>query len=473
MVSSISIVGFAILTIAMLIANRSRLVNLSIVSPSICTFALWMLLLFWIANVLFTIDQRFFATISDHLFIKQINPLHPEVMVVVALLSGFSFLFGLILASRLDRQHSLDWSRWYREPIVTSDRSNWVDRHFWHLFLIACVMVFVYVSIIGGVSSVPLFVLIRGERYIDIVTAREESFKLLPRLFAYPFHMLRLIVFPFLVCYGYLSARVTSGSSRKWARFVIVAIVGLLFSASSTAHGPTAELVIQLCLCEIFLARGSRKRAVLVYVFALAVVITLVLGQIALWPDSSFDVSAEAIKIVSRKAIGKGFALFMDLAMFTNTFAEEPNIGFSGIPKIARLLGLEPFSIGNELYLYSVPSARVRTGTCNGPWFCYDYVCFGYIGVLLGSAAVGFVLGKLNLFFATCSKDKVVIVLFVFTIVAATGLFDTAPTRWLVSQGGILGALALLIITRLAGSYRVSHKYVNNRYLSRKDLCQK
>jgi hypothetical protein len=435
-----------ILLIGLLLAlSATGSVRLSLVHPDPTTTVGWTLLIYYVVMVLFGFDPQLFYRWGPQFKYAEQYCNHPGPIAAISVVSAIGLILGLAMGRSLIGKRVPSWEKWYKQPIVESRMTATVEASFSLALVLAVLLSATYVAYIGGLTKLPLYMMFTGRSCEEIIFAREESFKFLPFPLSHIFHSLRVFIFPFLICYSYVSLRIGRRTPGAICRFGITFLCGATFSASSSALGPVLELVLQLVMCELAIGRLSPIKTVLRGTALVGGILFLHYVMIGLTAGEFPDPIETAAKLLREQVLYRGYTIFEGASSFTNVFDEGP-VGAAAIPKLASLLGIEPRYISNEMFLAIIPDCPVTSGTWNGPWFMYDYVAFGIPGVAVGSFMFGLLLRGFSEYLKAFAKDRVVVAVVGYSIVSSLGIFDTQVSTWLFSQGGALGAAFLYLM---------------------------
>ena len=442
-----------VLLLLLFILNRAGFVPLSIFKPVPTTVVLWLMILYWVTVITYG-SVPGICDVLNTLPIEEsgYEPSYPFRILFVTFLSGLGLLVGITFVSMatLGQGSIRAWKQWYSKPLIDSRQARLLESLFWPGLLVAILFCLLYVWEVGGIKRLPFMILLSGGSYLDIITSREESFKLLDSPLISVYSNLRLFFFPLWVSLAYLLARVWH-KKRYWVRFGIVFGIGLSYSALSTALSPIGAIFLHLFFCEVLIQGGNTMRQLQAYVLGVGAIIGILFMFIGLYPDAELQIGTFVLKILNEEIFMKGFDTFNCVSAFTNVypFQTEEFIGLRGIPRIANAFDLTGHNITNYLYLVLNPNTIVTSGMFNGPWFLYDYVIFSYPATFLGSLVLGLILGSLGEFFRRRPKDILLVICFVQSVASSRYIFDTTLSTWLISKGGIVGMLFYLLINIL------------------------
>lgn len=443
-----------VLLLLLFIVNRAGFVPLSIFKPVPTTIVLWLMVLYWVTIIAYGSVPGICDVLNTLPMEKSgYEPSHPFRILFVTFLSGLGLLIGITFVSMatLGKGSIRAWKHWYSKPLIDGRQARFLESLFWPVLLVAVLFCLLYVWEDGGIKRLPFMILLSGGSYLDIITSREESFKLLDSPLIVIYSNLRLFFFPLWISLAYLLARVRY-KKRYWVRFGIVFAIGLSYNALSTALSPIGAIILHLFFCEIIIQGRNTMRQLQAYVLGVGAIIAILFMYIGLYPDADLQIGTFVLKILNDQLFMKGFDTFNCVSVFTNVypFQNEEFIGLRGIPHIANTFDLAGHNINNYLYLVLNPNTIVMSGMFNGPWFLYDYVIFSYPATFLGSLVLGLILGSLGEFFRRRPKDILLAVCFVQSLASSRYIFDTTLSTWLISKGGIVGMLFYLLINILA-----------------------
>jgi len=327
---------------------------------------------------------------------------------------------------------------------------------FFVFFLIALSLLCLFMlESIAKLKTIPLFAMItRLEKYSTLVQMREESYKLLYSPFSYAYALLRNFLFPLLVIFSfgmYLTYR-----KRKWLLIFFVTLsLALFYAAYSGAKAPVAIIVFLLFLYYyIYKGVNIRKKFILIFIFFVFAYPLLVIAMLSYGTGRSIGSMILAI----------GNRLFYDPALtqyyYFEIFPSKVDFLYGrSIPKLAWILGMEPFDINKAVahHVYG-PSLKVESIAMSGGFIGNFYADFGFIGILLGTFLIGLLLQLIQIYILRSQKTVVNLSAFVFMVYVSLFINLTTFTSVLLSRGLILALLFLIIVRGLKNFLRISIK---------------
>lgn len=431
--------------VLMFMASWFGVIRLNLFVPDITTPVIWTFLLLFTVLLIQIVSPASYDEMAPHV---RSNLEIPSDFILILTISGLSLLMlicGIFLSTMLIGSNSNKCYNWHKRPINITHVTKASDVTFLWSFIMSCLLSIWYIQFIGGLGKLPLYMMVTGASYDEIIFAREHSFKLIPFPFSHIFHSLRVFFYPWLSCYAYVSMRLHPGNYKKVLVCTFTVALSMAFNAGSSALGPALSIIVMLMLCELLLGKATPASiaAKVVPLFVALLLMFYVMVSLTDGKFSNFFVFTQ--KVLSEEILEKGFSCAQDAAVFTNIYGNEP-VGVSAIPKLAALFGVEARNINNEMFLAIAPDHNIQTGTYNGAWYLYDYVIFGFTGLLVGSTVTGIFLGYTNNYVMLLPKDPLSISVFGYSILTARGLFDKPFWTWLFSQGGALGICWLLFV---------------------------
>jgi hypothetical protein len=292
-------------------------------------------------------------------------------------LSVCSFYLGFILGQRLS---ILNIETRSKISIILHDIYAIIASKSFVLVAIQIGMTVVYIILIGGISRVPIL-----STGIDVIALREDSFKNQSQIFNYIFGLSRNIFFPYisttlLLCY------LQNKSTRSFLIFFLSASSSVVYLSLSSALSPVLSFIMQLIIVYSMISWISGKRlapiAILLLSFLLlAFAIIFIIGLIS---GNSVSLTNSIQKLLQASLL-RGEEVLNACSAFLS-YAHTHSSVYFGLAinaKISELLGIKYININNEVFTFLNPRfSVVTTGTYNAPWFIYQYLSFGILGVV-------------------------------------------------------------------------------------------
>jgi len=337
----------------------------------------------------FALVLWYLPTISTLVFAYSYDTSYTQKVLLSLTFGVISFYLGIILGQRiLIPNHNLSKKDAYlillgiykiitMRPILTISMQLGV--------------IILYVILIGGLGSVPIL-----NSGTAVTVLREDSFKNQGQLFNYLFGLSRNIVFPYISCslfLQYLQLR----SLKTLFVFLLSSSASLIYLSLSSALSPVLSFLLQLLLIYFIFNWVSGKKinliiATLFYLFLIVISASLMVSL-----ASSTDLSLQnSIPKLLQASFFRGEEVFNACSAFLAYASthSSPYFGFSINPKISELLGINYININNHVFAFLNPTfSLVSTGTYNAPWFIYQYLSFGLLGVIFLSLFWGMLWG--------------------------------------------------------------------------------
>jgi hypothetical protein len=452
--------------IVIFLAYGIGLINLNFLRPTLTSLLGWMLILASIALIIWDISPAFYKSTGPNYRSDIFYPLYPEYIATAQFIAVLGVSLGLFAIMIPKGGNAINKS-WYAAPVDISSVDKILIRYFPAFLALGCSTAVLYVFYIGGVSKLPIYLMLTGSDYLEIINAREDAFKFFPWYAAHPFHFLRSFFFPVLLIFSYVVFR-KNPSISGFCRFAVCFFVALIFNTSSSALSPGMWLIVYIGFSEIILRPSIKIRTVLIAITFGLLLFPIHYFLVSLTSNEWGNPVHDAMGLLKEQILFRGYTAVENGAVFTNVFPPDSSkVGIGGIPKLAALLGFDIVPINNILYNYIVPNAAVTSGTYNGVWFHYDLVMFGYWWVLIMSIALGVLLATMDIAYKKGTKDCVTISIYSFTVVAVLGLFDRPVWTWLITHAGVIGIIVLFILRTLfapsPNRRNISHKTRNQK----------
>ncbi|HWR14183.1 MAG TPA: O-antigen polymerase [Terriglobales bacterium] len=348
---------------------------------------------------------------------------------------------GWLLANACFRSSAQEVECFYFLPIDDLDYEN-LKRPILCLVLGALVFTAYYIY---EVNTVPLFYLLRNPGdYLELVTLREESFKLLDSRFTYIYFILRSVLYPFLILVTlgcYLRTR-----ERLWfVLFSVTTFMGLFFASLSLAKAPVSIIFAVIGLFTYLYRRGKlgKKLVITILVLVLLFPFFVVLGI----STDSVTVQMATLALASRVFYMPAEVVYY----YFEVFPQQTNfLHGRSIDKLARALGEAPFPIENHVGTYAYPQYQ-DTVSANGAFIAYLYADFGVAGVLLGGILAGFVMQSVGIWVIRRRKTIITIAAYAFMMYAFWFLHSISLAVVIASNGVALIIILTVLLSRTRG----------------------
>lgn len=221
----------------------------------------------------------------------------------------------------------------------------------------------------------------------DNVQARENAMKLLgSRALQYAWAFMAYAA-AYLLAYWLIFSAIDLARTRRWLSsllYLVAFSLLLIVVALPGARGPVAMIVLAT-LAALYVRSGFRIGSIRV---AVIVAVTLVLpAMLTLWRNGESFIlgtfSTYYVDILDRVA-GRSV---QDNIWMVSYVQSEGFIGPGGIPLLARLMGIEPLNVFNNVGLYFRPDG-LESISANSSSIAVNYGCFGLAGSLVLSLAL-------------------------------------------------------------------------------------
>ena len=354
---------------------------------------------------------------------------------------------GWLIAGRV-----YDFSRWQDElhfeaPVITRGITAKHRRLFLALLGLALVVTLLYLR---EVETVPLLYLFRNPGdYLQLVSLREESFKLLGSPLTYAYYLVRSLLYPMLILISlgcYLATR-----GRLWLfLFVSSFVAGVLYAALSLAKAPVAIVCALLGFYFYYFRRGRLPKRLVAFLLALTLLFPFVVVLSVSSADSGVGPQEALQGIASRLFYVPAEVAYYYFEVFPK---QMPYLHGRSINKLARLLMMTPFDTPNYIGQYAYPSA-LESISANAVFLGDLNADFGLWGVLLGGIAAGFVMQALHIHVFRRPKTVFSLACYSFLVVAFWFLHSTSLPVVLLSDGAILAVCLAWLFERAGGNPR-------------------
>ncbi|MGH9404454.1 MAG: O-antigen polymerase [Terriglobia bacterium] len=378
-----------------------------------------------------------------------VYPGHPEPYRTKYLIGIESVLvtvpLGMWLANHLFRFNKSETARYFRAPLIRIKDHRPLLTGFLVLFLLALLLSVLYVL---QVRSLPLWdLLTHPGDYGLLVSARDESLKLLDSRLVYAYAVLRSTIFPLLILIGL--GRYIESRRYEWAvLFGSALILGLVYSALSIAKSPVSNIVLFLALFY-YLFRGGRissKAIGIVAVLFLAFPMYVIMAEYAGTVGFSGALQAVGDRLFNLPAqiLYYYFRVFPDVM---------PHQHGATIGKVAWLLGEKTFDDANFVgrYMMARGFGFGSTVTANAPFIGSLYTDFGLPGVAVGGVLAGAIMQTLQIHILRRPKTTVSLALFAFLVITFAYLNVTTLPVVLLSDGALLALVFVAAIKHIDG----------------------
>jgi hypothetical protein len=339
----------------------------------------------------------------------------------------------------------------FRQRFNSQSLRVWVSlartRRLVYYFAAACSVVMIHQFL--SLDKNPLLIMLSGGTdTVELVYAREDSFKLNRNFFTYIWHFNRMVFFPFVILVAFFSYYITK--SGKWlALFILLLIFGAINNAVSSALAPVALLGLLVMLSYIRVSRGFSTSAV-----SIMLVLTLFFPVVVEYLYSSMQFS-ESMLYTLKKIFGRFSFETMDRTIsYFDVFPDH--YGFLGGRTNALFTlfsGEEVFNVQNYIFLYRLNTVHdyLLTGSANAHFIGYMYADFGLFGVAAASLVVGLIIGLIERRYYRLKSSAVVLACYMITVTLFWKLMGSQPTTVLFSNGAILLLMMAVFFSRKDG----------------------
>jgi oligosaccharide repeat unit polymerase len=328
--------------------------------------------------------------------------------------------------------HKEDMRRYFRAPLAVQGGMNSLRPGFLALLVVAIVLSVLYCL---QISSIPLYdLIVHPGDYNGLVTAREESLKLMNSPLVYAYYVVRSTIFPLLILIGlgeYLRTRRT-----EWKVLFGAAIaVGLIYSALTIAKSPVCNLVLFVAFF-MYLRRGGNVKITSLLLVALAF---LLFPMFVIMSEQAGAVGLSAtLADLSHRLFGTpSEVLYYYFEVFPGVVPHQHG---ATIGKVAWVLGVPTFDDANFVgrYMMARGAGFRSTVTANAPFLGSLYADFSLAGVVVGSFIAGVTMQAVQVTLMRRPKTTLNLALFAFLLVTFAWLNTTTLPVVLLSDGGLL-----------------------------------
>lgn len=463
---NIPIVIVLVLLIGIFVSLLFFTFNYFVIIVSLVTLSISLILMQYLIRVLdvkrLTIPGFFYLTYIAIIFI-------PSIFIVIKKPEPYSYRYffafnsvlllfplGIFFINFILKFKPDSIKKYFSKPILKEKSSSLLQIIFFIFFLIALSLLCLFMlESIAKTKTIPLFAMLtQSEKYSTIVQLREESYKLLYSPLSYAYALLRNFLFPLLVIFSfgmYLTHR-----ERKWLLIFFVTLpLALFYAAYSGAKEPVVIIVFLLFFYYYIYKKGQiRKKTILISILTIFVYPLFVIVMLSFGTGRSIGSMILAI----------GNRLFYDPALtqyyYFEIFPYKVDFLYGrSLPKLAWLLGMEPFDINKAVahHVYG-PVLRLESIEMAGGFLGNFYADFGFMGVLLGTFLAGLVLQLIQIYMLRRQKTVANLSAYVFMVYVSLFINLTTFTSVLLSRGLILALLFLIIVRSLKNFLRISIK---------------
>ena len=325
-----------------------------------------------------------------------------------------------------------DMRRYFRAPLATEVRVNALRPGFLILLAAAVALSILYCL---QISSIPLQdLIVHPGDYNALVTAREESLKLMNSPLVYAYYVVRSTIFPLLILTAlgeYLRTR-----RPEWKVFFGTAFAaGLAYSALTIAKSPVCNLVLFVAFF-IYLRRGGNIN---IASLLLVGVVFLLFPMFVIMSEQAGTVgfSATLADLGHRLFVVPADVLYYYFEVFPSVVAHQHG---ATIGKLAWILGVPTFDDANFVgrYMMARGAGFRSTVTANAPFLGSLYADFSFAGVVVGGFIAGATMQALQARIVRRPKTTLNLALFAFLLVTFAWLNTTTLPVVLLSDGGVL-----------------------------------
>lgn len=319
--------------------------------------------------------------------------------------------------------------------------------------MLSLISIGLFLHALISVQKIPILEILRAgadeSMAADATVSKEALFKGDIGLNNYIWNLNRQIFFPIVIIY-YFSLYFLNRNKKNLIWFLCFLIVGVINNSISGSLAPVALIFLMLGITFIYLSKKVKiKHFVLLFVSSLA--FPILIDFIA--SDRSFIDSAEVTitKTVYRFS-GETFKRSID---YFNVYGvSEDFLGGRTHKIFTYFSGEEYFNVSNHIFIKNLPERKLvyaSTGHQNAHFICYLYSDFGYMGVVIGSLVMGYVLAKFQLFCTDKVRDKISFSAYIILVSLFWKLMGVHPFTILFSHGAIL---LLFLVNFLYKRYR-------------------
>jgi len=405
--------------------------------------------------------QFIFLIIPSLILTNEIKSIFAARATLAVGLSVFLESLAAIITNHAQSKNVFDW-------VVRSIDKKHVKSMRLLLAILIVISAITMIYFIIKTPEVPLFRLFSIDASIDIITIREESFKLLniPLIFKYLIEWVRCIFWPFLT--GVMFSRLLIKKSKKRIfAFMVFFVIGIIITGFTTEKAIVTNFILINILIYIFIKQKKLKAR------------TILLGGII---SLSFPLLIFYIRAVSSKI---GYPLqFAFYSLFNRIFMVPARVAMvhymvfpdyinflygSSMNYISYFLGKELFPLSNYLYLYFYPwgAADNPSGFLNATYTSEMWANFGWFGIMLSAIFLGFFLHSVNLWVWKLKKTPEIISIYSVMLASVLNLISGNVTVFLLSKGFII----LYFFTLLGNMTLIKTRKDNSQIINRSLKC--
>jgi len=339
-----------------------------------------------------------------------------------------------------------DTCRYFRASLALEGGVNTLRPGFFVLLGAAVVLIVLHCL---QISSIPLYdLIVHPGDYNALVTAREESLKLMNSPLVYAYYVVRSTIFPLLILVAlgeYLRTR-----RLEWKiLFGASLVLGLVYSGLTIAKSPVSNLVL-LVAFFIYLRRGGKvkiKSLFLVTVVFLLFPVFVIMSEQA----GTVGFSAALADLGHRMFVVPADVLYYYFEVFPGVVPHQYGVT---IGKVAWVLGVPTFDDANCVgrYMMARGAGFRSTVTANAPFLGSLYADFSLAGVLVGAFIAGVLMQASQVWIVRRPKTTLNLALFAFLLVTFAWLNTTSLPLVLLSDGGLLIFAFAWLLNAMKGS---------------------
>lgn len=356
------------------------------------------------------------------------NDKYSEKLLLSICLSMIFMILGfLIIAFANGDIRGIKFIKWYYHKIEKTYKFDITFQNIFFTFLLFLTCLYIIMA-----PRIALFEMFSYPgAYFELQMAREESMKLAGfGYLAYVFEWTRRTFFPLLYAWSYFS----SGFSFKTK---IIFFVAIFYSLLTTAKGPIAMFLLIVILAYLVKNRKPLLNLKLILagstvVLVIPVIILRAISPFQGWTmdliTRSFMAILNRIFIVTAEVPYYWFVYFPDV--YGSFLYGASNSMYS------KIFRIDFVPAPNLVYQFMYPR-DIESGFANSAFFADAYANFGFMGIIISSWLVGFILAISHFYFIKRKKNPFVAACYVCLYLSFFNLLSTSLTTALLS-GGIL-----------------------------------
>lgn len=298
------------------------------------------------------------------------------------------------------------------------------------------ICLFGFVMYLVIVPKVPLFALLfENASHTELGELREDSFKKLPVILLFFFQLLRLLGFPILAGLPFAQYLVTK-KKFYFIIFILGLLLGLMFSLLSLAKSPPLYTILFSINTYIFIKGRINTNVIISSLIGFSFPILMAIYSYGIDIKLFFTVASDLLFRrtfnVSTNVLYKYFEAFPD---------STPFLYGKGITLIEMIFYGEGFRLPNHMYHY-MQYGNTKTGWANAAFVGSAWADFGWIGIIVYSIIVGWLIVKIHVYFSKYNKSIIEIPFMAFFAL----FFMMLPIQALTGTFFLLALPAMVII---------------------------